>query len=128
MRCYIQIENGNPIGHPVVEENFVQCFPEIDLNNLPSNWANFVRVVQPEIDRFEVIVGVSYQWVDGVVKDVWDVRTMTDEEKNTLIESWRNQPYPTDEYYFNEVTYQWNRNPTVTSDVTLSGSAPNVIG
>ena len=126
MKCYIAIENGNPIGHPMVEENFVQCFPEIDLNNLPSNWANFVRVVQPEIDRFEVVVGVSYQWVDGVVKDVWDVRPMTDAEKNTLIDSWRNKEYP-DNYFFNEITYQWN-SITTSSDTTSSGSAPNVVG
>jgi hypothetical protein len=126
MKCYIQIENGNPIGHPMVEENFVQCFPEIDLNNLPSNWANFVRVVQPEIDRFEVVVGVSYQWVDGVVKDVWEVRQITDEEKNTLIDSWRNKEYP-DNYFFNEITYQWNP-ITTSSDTTSSGSAPNVVG
>jgi hypothetical protein len=53
---------------------------------------------------------------------------MTYEEKNTLIESWRNQPYPTDEYYFNEMTYQWNPVNIAPGDTTLPGGAPNVIG
>jgi hypothetical protein len=32
-------------------------------------------------DTYEVYEGVSYQWVDGVVKDVHTVRPMTDEER-----------------------------------------------
>jgi hypothetical protein len=34
-----------------------------------------------------VYEGVSYQWVDGVVKDVHSVRPMTDEEQQVIDEA-----------------------------------------
>ena len=33
------------------------------------------------LDTYEVYEGVTYQWVDGIVKDVHSVRPMTDEEQ-----------------------------------------------
>ena len=82
MNLYIQIENGEPVNHPIMESNLVQVFPNIDLNNLPSNYARFERVsCCPEIGVYEVNEGTTYEWVDGVVKDVHHIRPMTTEER-----------------------------------------------
>lgn len=80
-KLFIQIRDGAPYEHPIFESNFREAFPHVDLNNLPSEFAVFERVPQPTINDYEVLEGVTYEWVDGVVKDVWHVRSMTDEEK-----------------------------------------------
>lgn len=81
MKLYIKIENGQLIDHPILEENFIQAFPEIDVNNLPSNFIEFVRKPRPFIDTYKVYDGFHYELIDGVYTDVHHVRDMTDEEK-----------------------------------------------
>jgi len=79
----IQIENGVPINHPILVENFIQAFPGVDLNNLPGNYAWFERVPRPNLGFFEKNQTSTYEFVDGVVKDVWHSEPMTEEEKQT---------------------------------------------
>ena len=81
MKLYIKIENGQLIDHPMLEENFIQAFPDIDVNNLPSNFIEFVRKPRPFIDTYKVYDGFHYELIDGVYTDVHHVRDMTDEEK-----------------------------------------------
>lgn len=81
LELYIQIRDGQPFEHPIFADNFRQAFPDIDTNNLPDTFAKFIRVDAPVPDTYEVYDGVTYQWVDGVVKDVHSVRPMTDEER-----------------------------------------------
>ena len=81
MKLYIKIENGQLIDHPILEENLIQAFPNIDVNNLPSNFIEFVRKPRPFIDTYEVYDGFDYELIDGVYTDVHYVREMTDEEK-----------------------------------------------
>ena len=81
MNLYIQLENGEPVNHPIMESNLVQAFPNIDLNNLPSNFARFERVPSPVVGVYEVAEGLTYEWVDGIVKDVHHIRTMTEQER-----------------------------------------------
>jgi len=86
MELYIQIKHGQPFEHPIFGDNFRDAFPHIDVNNLPPNFARFERVECPNnASTFEVDV-VSYQWVNGVVKDVWAVRQMTEEEKTQKLQ------------------------------------------
>lgn len=81
MDLFIQIRNGMPYEHPIMGDNFREAFPDIDPNNLPPEFARFERLECPyAAGPYEVDV-VSYQWVDGIVKDVWSVRSMTEEEK-----------------------------------------------
>ena len=87
MKCFIKIKDGEPFEHPIIETNFIQVFPEIDLNNLPPNFAEFERVPQPEIGVYEVYEGVHYEWNEGKVKDVHKVRIMTPEEKQNKIDT-----------------------------------------
>ena len=81
LELYIQIRDGQPHEHPIFADNFRAAFPDVDTANLPDTFAKFIRVDAPVPDTYEVYEGVSYQWVDGVVKDVHTVRPMTDEER-----------------------------------------------
>lgn len=96
MNLYIQIKDGAPFEHPMSEANFVHVFPDVDINNLPSNFAKFERVQAPPVSVYQVYEGSTYEWVGDVIKDVHHVRDMTDEEKIALQEhtkkSWAINP------------------------------------
>lgn len=106
MRFFIRLENGQLIDHPIIEENMIQAFPEVDLDNLPENFAEFVRVDVPAIGTYEIYEGSSYQWVDGVVKDVHTIRPMTEKEKiekqNLVKQRWSADGFAS--WVFNEDT------------------------
>jgi hypothetical protein len=89
MELYIRIKDGLPFEHPIFGDNFRQAFPHIDTDNLPPEFARFVRVAAPAVGVFEVYVECTYELVDGVYTDVHKVRFMTDEEKATKIEQAR---------------------------------------
>lgn len=126
---YIKIEDGDPVNHPMLESNVLQVYPSIDLNNLPDYLAKFERVPAPTKGIYEILEGPAYHWVDGVVKDVWTVRLMTEQEKldlqNSIKDSWTGPtswqfneelaaflppiPYPDDGkmYSWDEGTVSW---------------------
>lgn len=81
LELYIQIRDGQPHEHPIFADNFYAAFPNVDTANLPDTFAKFIRVDAPVLDTYEVYEGVTYQWFDGVVKDVHSVRPMTNEEQ-----------------------------------------------
>lgn len=81
LELYIQIRDGQPYEHPIFADNFRQAFPDVDTENLPETFAKFIRVDQPVVNTYEIYEGVTYEWVDGVVKDVHSVRPMTEEER-----------------------------------------------
>lgn len=93
MELYIQIRDGKPFEHPIFGDNFREAFPHIDVNNLPPEFAKFERVPSPELAKQFQIDYVQYEWVDGIVKDVWYVRDMTEEEKQREIEGITNVLY-----------------------------------
>ena len=82
MELYIQIRNGQPFEHPIFGDNFRQAFPHIDVNNLPPEFAKFERVERPKLGAYQVLIQdePTYEFVDGIWKDVWHVRDMTTEE------------------------------------------------
>lgn len=81
MELFIQIRDGQPHEHPILGDNFRQAFPDINVDNLPPQFARFERIECPRAAGVYEVDVVSYQWVDGIVKDVWTVRPMTDEER-----------------------------------------------
>ena len=105
MELYIQIKDGQPFEHPIVNDNFCQAFPEIDVNNLPENFARFERIECPNNAGVYEIDVVSYQWVNGIVKDVWTVRPMTQEEKDAKIANTL-KPFPS--WIFNQSTCEYD--------------------
>lgn len=86
MNLYIQIQDGKPWQHPLLEDNVLQAWPGIDLNNLPANLARFRRHQQPGSDvlpvgNFQVPV-CSYELAsDGAYEDTWTVREMDADER-----------------------------------------------
>jgi hypothetical protein len=78
MNLYIQVENNQPINHPAFEDNLIQVF-----GSIPSNWEPFIRVEQPVLEEYEVLVSnePKYEKIDNIWMDVWYVRDMTSEEK-----------------------------------------------
>ncbi len=81
LELFIQIRDGEPHEHPIRGGNFREAFPDIDPENLPADqFAKFIRVQPPEVATYEV-AEFTYGWVDGVVKDIWTVRPMTEEEQ-----------------------------------------------
>jgi hypothetical protein len=86
MRLFIQIRDGQPYEHPIFGDNFIQAFPHIDPDNLPPEFALFERIENPRVANTYQVDEVTYQWVGGIVKDVWTVREMTVEEKAVVKE------------------------------------------
>jgi hypothetical protein len=82
LELYIRIRDGQPHEHPIFADNFRDAFPDVDTENLPDTFAKFIRVDAPVLGTYEVYEGVTYQWVNDVVKDVHSVRPMTDEERS----------------------------------------------
>ena len=90
MELFIRIKDGVPFEHPIFGDNFRDAFPDVDTNNLPVEFAKFERVAQPNVAGVYQVEEVSYQWVDGVVKDVWSVRDMTETERQVKINEIKN--------------------------------------
>ena len=131
MDLFIRIQDGQPFQHPIFGDNFREAFPEIDTENLPRNFARFVRVECPHNAGVYEVDYCTYQWDGGVVTDVWHVRPMTNEEKTAKQDSskadWAANgfpswtfdeaacifvpptPYPTDgnPYHWHEATLSW---------------------
>lgn len=78
MKLYIQVENGQPVNHPALENNLMQTF-----NEIPTNWEAFDRPERPSPTPYQVIDAQlgSYVKLNGVWTDVWSIRDMTAEEK-----------------------------------------------
>jgi hypothetical protein len=79
MNLYIETdENGQTKNHPAFENNLIQAFGQI-----PAHWEPFVRVTRPDALIYQVLNSndPTYQKVNGVWTDVWDLRDMTAEEK-----------------------------------------------
>jgi hypothetical protein len=122
---YIKIENGQPIDHPVVEENLIEVF-----GSIPDNYQPFQKTVcNLPTDVYETHAR-EYQCIDGIWQETWTVVPMPEEEKQDKINSSRSQgcgyaswifnedtcryeapvPYPTDGkiYKWDEQTFSWN--------------------
>ena len=134
MRLLIRLQDGQPFEHPILESNFKQAFLKVDLDNLPDWVAEFQRIEKPPIKIYEVYEGVTYEWFNGVVKDVHHVRSMTEEEKtakqNEVKAQWAQHGFAS--WIFNEdtcsfdppVTYPNDGNPYRWDEETTSWIQP----
>lgn len=107
MNLIIKIKDGEPFEHPMLLENFQQVFPEVDINNLPPEFAWFERVQPPVLGIYEKNQTVTYQMGDdGIYRDVWHCESMTCEEirakQDRIKEDWTNSPNTYKSWIFNE--------------------------
>jgi hypothetical protein len=114
MRLFIRIKNGKPFEHPIVEDNFRQAFPHIDPDNLPPEFAEFIRGAPPAIDRFEVYEGVEYKWNGYAYKDHHKKRPMNGAEKAAEIAKIKGRK-PKESWVWDEekLTWQPPKRPTI---------------
>lgn len=89
INLYIEIKDGFPINHPIMEDNLLQAFPGIDLDNLPGNFIRFIRVPKPNCKVYEVVDGPFYRIIENICYDTWLTRDMTEKEKQNRIEKER---------------------------------------
>lgn len=80
MELYIQIQDNNPINHPILGDNLRQAFPNINTENLPDGFAKFERIETPTCGVYQVYEGVTYEWDNNIVKDTHHIRNLTAEE------------------------------------------------
>ena len=97
MELFIQVKDGQPFAHPIHKENFLQAFPNVDVNNLPSNFAKFERVPMPKLGPYQIYDGMTYEWDNGIVKDVHHISEASEEVKAEkiagVIAAWEASPY-----------------------------------
>ncbi len=98
MRLFILVSDGVAVGHPIFEDNFRAAYPDLDLNNLPDGFSEFVRVTQPSVQVYQVYTGVTYEQDGSVFKDVHHVRDMTDAEvtakQQAVKDAWAADGFP----------------------------------
>jgi hypothetical protein len=86
MNLYIQIKDGQPFEHPIFEDNFIEAFPNVDINNLPLEFAKFRRIPIEECgltndDPLKKLVMTNYRLSDdGFWEDVWEIVNKDNEE------------------------------------------------
>jgi hypothetical protein len=106
-RMYIQVRNGGPFEHPILEDNMRWIFPDFDPDNPPEGYEEFVRVPMPEPKPFEIHTMTAYEKrSDGMWTDVHYVRPMVDHERTAVLthaETYR--PFPS--WILNEDTLAW---------------------
>ncbi len=103
----IRLQDGEPFEHPIHIDNFTQIFPEIDVNNLPPEFAKFERVRAPSLGVYEKINNVSYELgPDGIYRDTYTVVSMSgteiQEKQNDVISYWNDDPYTPKSWIFDE--------------------------
>lgn len=89
MTLFIKLENGQPVSHPVVEENFRTLFPNESFapfftadNVEPLGFGIYDYSNQPSCGRYEKAVEVTpVRNESGIWKQTWQVVPMTAEEK-----------------------------------------------
>jgi hypothetical protein len=106
MKLFIRVKDGEAFEHPMFEGNFLQAFPDIDPENLPPEFARFIRVPQPRLDRFEVYEGVTYEWNGWAFTDVHHARPMNAGERADVIERIKAQR-PNESWIWDEVNLKW---------------------
>jgi hypothetical protein len=150
LELYIQIENGVAINHPILGDNLRQVIPDIDTDNLPSNYAKFMRCPALVLGPYDIYKGVRYELIgDGVYTDVHVIEQVSAKEKQALQsiakKRWDNAypswvfnedtcafappiPYPTDGsvYVWCEPDQTWNLAPEQPSN-NLPDVSPDAI-
>lgn len=127
MELYIQVINNQPVNHPIIKENLLQFFPDINLEN-NTDYVKFQRVQPPAPGPYTKSMVNHYEFVDNIVRDVWVEEKMTAEEmieqQNQVKAQWEQTGFAS--WVFNEETcefeppipypndisniYEWNEN------------------
>ena len=78
MKLYIEVENGQPVNHPILELNLVHIYDSVE--NIPEKYEPFNRIPQNVSSTVLQRVVNTYEKTDGVWQDVWSVEDLVGEE------------------------------------------------
>ena len=53
MELFIKLEDGQPVGHPIMGNNFRRVFPQIDPSNPAPDFAKFVRINREDVGQYK---------------------------------------------------------------------------
>lgn len=121
----IKMEDGAPVDHPMLVQNFIDCFPTIDIHKLPSNYAYFTKVERPSLswrDIMESDTPVYEVQSDGTVKEKWLVRQLTLEEQTNKLNIARADKHP-EGWVFNEESCQYEPTPEIIAALIASAQS-----
>ena len=80
INLYIQLENGQPINHPIFEEHLLAAYPDVDLA-ITTDFAPFIRTELPVLTLLQVAVPNHVLMDDGkTYTDDYGIRDMDPEE------------------------------------------------
>lgn len=136
MQLFIRLKDGQPFEHPIFEDNFNAAFPDVDIDNLPLEFAKFIRIAPPTVGVYEVYEGVTYERNGDVFTDVHHVRAMTAEERaetqQKVRDAWAKYGFASWSFDENmcmyvpptakpndDKLYRWDENTTSWIEVTL---------
>jgi hypothetical protein len=106
MQLYIKYIDEQIVDHPMLEENLKQVDPTFNSTNLPDTLKLFERINSPVPGPYARVEN-SYQLCDdGIVRDVYTVLDISDEEKSAIIAHTRSLPHPNG-WVFNETNCSW---------------------
>jgi hypothetical protein len=111
----IEIRNGKPYAHPIGLSNFKCAYPEIDIDNLPKEYAIFRRTPRPNIIALDKVYPYlmvnetsTYRWFGNIVIEDWGIRPMTKKEiiekQNNTKTQWYSDPFNSTRWTFDEKT------------------------
>lgn len=105
-RLFIQVKNGQPYMHPILESNLLNVWPHIDVDNLPPEFADFTRTTPPELGPYDHAVSTYTSDSSGGYVDSWSISPYTEEEKQAKIQEvkddWNNMEGTPASWTFNE--------------------------
>jgi hypothetical protein len=89
MTMFIQLEDGTPSGHPILEDNFRVLFPNTSFPRYftagvvePLGYGVYDFSNQPEPSRYEKVIEITPVRSDaGIWRQTWAVVAMDDAEK-----------------------------------------------
>jgi hypothetical protein len=87
MNLYIRIRDGQPLEHPILEENAHQAWPDVNFALLPDWLARFRRHPQPAgllTTPFQKAQCTYTLAGDGFWEDTWTAVEMSAEEQQVL--------------------------------------------
>lgn len=122
MKLYIQIVDNRPVNHPILEENLLMIFSEIELYT-GQDYVPFIRVENPVLGPYDKNVHHSYELIEGIAKDVWTVDRMNEheilEKQNQTKTAWQQNGHPS--WTFNETTCEFEPPVLYPSDNRIYG-------
>ena len=137
------------VGFPFIDTNLKRIFPDHDFNSSPpTDYLEFEHTDKPLLgayqkfdasyDQFTNQTGLSFEYADGKIKEVWHILDFTDEEKKAKQDAVKKRWADNDtshiaSWIFNETlctyrapvehpndgkAYKWNESTTSWEEIT----------